>query len=198
MISETKRSIWLESFDDLVDRWRDLEDTTHANLPSTDKIAERVRRRVGLLLRHCDVPKLDRYDHRLWSTKHDAIAEEKRLRAAMARFGWNAVLTDGTAAEHMALVQPASIEANVAVIHREDAEALAEQIRSLDIPLDFTFIDAVLLLLAEELFQVASRDLGEAPKDPWVDELALPLFTQYILAWPFCPLARTILLARGN
>ncbi|MCC6548312.1 hypothetical protein IT570_14220 [Candidatus Sumerlaeota bacterium] len=73
------------------------------------------------------------------------------------------------------------------------AEALARAVMEAGFPAPFAAQDAIPVLLAGELYDVAAPQLGHQPKGQWVDDLARPLVVQRLVGLPFNPLALTII-----
>lgn len=179
--------IWMEDSKDLAQRWW----AAHGGQPeaegltSAEDFLRRASERADKVLKFAGlVPPRPLRTPREWETSRAPDAAEVRLRASLKSLGWGYALLD-KATPAPALVQVNAGQSNTLLLEMPTIEALCERFETGGLDVEFTNKDGRNLLLAQELYGVASEEMGLAPKCHAVDEVACHLFCQRALGWPF-------------
>lgn len=190
------RSIWFESFPQLVTRWWDMQPASvrsQAGEGPADAV-ERAIRRAERVIEACGAaPMRQLRNSREWEARWNAEDAWKTLAAALDRMGWDAVRDKaGTGTAHLAKTALFESDREAVVV----AEAPLEEQRRFAVEqgllLPLTTDDLAAMALARELYQLAVEKLGSSAA-PWTEQLARHEFCRRILGLPFSPLVLELL-----
>lgn len=184
-----KSFIWLETTDELAERWvsRYPAEARADGLDAKD-LASRLQHRASAVQKYLGLPDGPEIKNaRSWDRLWNAAALEKTLSAALGKLGWTLVFSE-RGATHPLILGDVGGPQNL-VIEKPHAEARAKQYEEAGLLIPFRTRDAALTLLAEELFALATEEMGNKPAKAIVDEIAPKVFTQNVLGLPFHPWA---------
>jgi len=127
---------------------------------------------------------------REWEAFWNARERWEALEGALGVHGWKARLMPGHGDPSTAPMQAQERGArNLAMIYEDDLDDMFEALQKGNVSYPIAPADFAVVELADELFRILSLKIGKPPREPWVDEVARPLFQQQVLGTPFNPLA---------
>ncbi|MEO8377606.1 MAG: hypothetical protein ABI579_08035, partial [Candidatus Sumerlaeota bacterium] len=108
------------------------------------------------------------------------------------QFGWSVMFIESPK-QLSSLSMMSSGDGDTIFLEQPATEAFARTVREAGFPGPFDPQDAAPVLLARELYDIATPQLGHPPKEPWIDELARELVAQRLTGLPFNPTALSII-----
>ena len=183
-----------EAFPQTIERWLKVPGDEYAkpdHLP-TREIAERVIRRADAVLKVLKLDEPQVIPSSLWRNQWRPDKPFGLLRDRLKQFGWTVTFIESPR-QLSSLSFLNAGGGDTIFLEQPAAEAFALSIREAGFPAPFEAQDAMPVLLAFELYDVAAPQLGHPPKEPWVDDLARNLVAQRLLGLPFNPLAVSII-----
>lgn len=192
-------SIWRETLPQLVERWLDRPANAQRTHPmAPEEIAQRVLRRVETV--SDTIPNLNATvirTAREWETRWNARTLTTALVELLEKLGWKVTIPADSRVLPSDLPAFHPEDENVILLDRRAAKERARRLQDAGLLLLVRAEDAMVLLLAEELYEVLATKLGHTPAD-WVEELAMPLFVQRLLGLPFNPIVPSLLPPHGT
>jgi len=190
------RSIWFESFPQLVLRWWDAQPASvRAQIGEGPADAVlRAERRAERVIQAAGVkPMRQLRNSREWETRWNAEEAWNILAKALDGFGWDAVRDKGsTGTPHLAKTALYESDREAVVVAEAALEAQLKMLAKEGLSIANTTDDLAAMALARELYQIAADKLG-SPAAPWTEQLARHEFVRCVLGLPFSPLAIELL-----
>ncbi len=183
--------LWEATLEDLASRWLDLPANGSIAAEFTpEQIARRVTERVGRVRRYCEVPAAPALDSpRRWETSWRREKMRDAILAALERQGWKVSISGRRNMSAPEIASAFPIGEQTIVLEWWVIEERARRLSEAGLLIPFSADDAMVLMLAEELFLASATRMGNPPAHPWIDELARHLFAKDVLGLPFTPLA---------
>lgn len=179
----------LMGLEEIVQRW---EPARKAGVPPREAVL-RMAHRAKAIREFLGLPSRPRpRNARKWETAWNRNQFFGELSAAAARLGW-AVRTVERFEADPVLLSSAGGEDNVFLVEQAAAGVLLDRLRAAGLRLPFQQADALLIQLAEGLFQLGADHAGQDVPEEWIEEAAPSVFAQDVLGLPFCPLVLRVL-----
>lgn len=195
MAANASSYIWMESVEQLARRWAQLLAARGEQPPlSADELAKRARKRSEAVRKLTGLAAEKTLETpRQWETRWDTARAEKKLKEALAKFGWSYVIVDPKNLTPQALSGIDSEAENLLIIDTVAADRRMRAFRAGGLETPVAWTEGALLQLAEELYLLAADKLGHKPSVPQIDLAGSHLFAQEIMGWPFNPWAAELL-----
>jgi hypothetical protein len=190
-MTQSNNELFLETWQDLVRRWlRRLPVDDRPTMPLDDLLDAGQKRAADLRgisrIRAPRVLATQREYEAFWNVRERWDA----LEGALGVHGWKVRLMPGRLDPSTAPMQAQERgERNLAMIYGDDLDDMYEALQKGNVSYPVVPADFAVLELADELYRILALKIGKPPREPWVDEIARPLFQQEVLGTPFNPLA---------
>lgn len=180
--------LWQENLEDLAQRWvrQNPEEAQRRNF-SAQALAREALALAARARHECGLPAAEPIETpRQWEVRWKPAEAERRLREGFQRLDWAVEVTHTEELNRLTLGAGGSAP-NTAMIMSRAAEERAANLRDAGLDIPFTTQDALVLLMAEELFFILEDEGGLKADDDVVCTAARHAFVQEILGLPFCP-----------
>lgn len=190
-MKQSHNELFLEPWQDLVRRWlRRLPVDERPTMP-IDELMDAGQKRAA------DLRKIARIraprvltTQREWEAFWNARERWEALEGALGVHAWKVRLMPGHSDLSTAPMQAQERGSrNLAMIYEADLDDMFEALQKGNVSYPIAPADFAVLELADELYRILALKIGKPPREPWVDEIARPLFQQEVLGTPFNPLA---------
>lgn len=184
-----------ETLAQLVERWLKVPSTTDYEKPvdqSPQQIAERIVRRAEAMIKLLKIDEPQVTPSYRWRNLWNPEKPTKILRDKLKQLGWTVLFVEMPKQLSSQSMMNSS-GGDTFFLEQPAADAIAHAVQEAGFPAPFDGQDAVPILLARELYDIAAPQLGHPPKEPWVDDLARELVAQRLVGLPFNPMALTII-----
>ncbi|MBI1291936.1 hypothetical protein GC173_11940 [bacterium] len=188
-MNATTSTLWSEKFEQLAARWAKEPHGEDEPGFSGPELVSRVRSRLRIIQNYNRVTsRLAISSKRHWDQSWNPEAVERDLRAAARRLGWSVYISPKGQPSPLELAA-AGVDSNTILLDMVTAGQRAAALRDAGLPRRWEKEQAVLQMLAEEIYTLTAERIGNLPAYAVVEEAALALFVQESLGLPFNPWA---------
>ncbi len=184
-----KGAVWGDAPEELMERWLDLgRNQELSNEVSPKDAVARAIKRASAVRKYLAMPEGKQIKSaRQWETMWNAKTMRDLLIGAFKKLECVVTVAEHRGMSDYELSARFPMGERVIVIEKWVAEERAQRLKDTGLLLNFGVEEGVLLLMAEDLYMVATEQMGHQPAS-WIDETGRYFFTRQIFGWPFNPM----------